>query len=72
MTRRLPVLSVAALAVAGLVTACASADAPGWSGAGAEPFDGARAACEAESARAPVPATAFEACMAARGWTRPD
>lgn len=54
-----------------VLAGCATHD-PGWRGAGAEPFDGAKAACEAEVAgvAAHDRAAAFEACMARRGWTR--
>lgn len=51
------------------LTACASVNDEGWTGANAEPFDGARAACAAEAQSAS--GAAFEACMAERGWTRP-
>ena len=63
-----PVLAVLVLAA---LAACATHD-PGWRGAGAEPFDGAKAACEAEVAAvvASEREAAFDACMAARGWTR--
>lgn len=61
-----------ALAVA-MLGGCASVGDAGWRGEGAEPFDGARKACEAEAAPAPkAERTAkFEACMAGRGWHRP-
>lgn len=54
-----------------LLAACATHD-PGWSGSGAEPFDAAKADCEAEAAALPAAGrdAAFEACMARRGWTR--
>lgn len=57
------------------VGACATTalDGRGWSGDGAEPFDGARTACEAEAAPAPAGAgrtASFEACMATKGWHR--
>lgn len=51
------------------LTACAVNDA-GWTGANAEPFDGARAACAAETSS--DHGSAFEACMAEKGWTRPQ
>lgn len=63
---------IAALVAAG----CASTgavDARGWSGEGAEPFDGARAACEADAAAMPAGEArrvAFETCMARKGWHR--
>jgi hypothetical protein len=67
---RLSFLIVLALAAAG----CATLHDRGWQGSGAEPFDGAKAACEAEAAAKPEGAArteAFEACMAAKGWRRP-
>ena len=68
---RVPVLilMLAALAAAG----CASLHDAGWTGEGAEPFDGARAACEAEAVATPAGdarTRAFEACMAGKGWHR--
>lgn len=60
--------------LAALAAGCASLHDAGWSGSGAEPFDAAKAACEAEAAAKPAGAArteAFEACMAARGWRRP-
>ena len=56
-----------------LLVGCASIGDPGWHGEGAEPFDGAKAACESEAAAtAKAERTAsFEACMAGRGWHRP-
>ena len=62
----------ALIAAAVLASACATTE-PGWEGHGAEPFDAARAACEAETATvASDRQAAFEACMNARGWSRPD
>lgn len=55
-------------------TGCATLHDRGWQGSGAEPFDGAKAACEAESATIEAGAArtaAFEACMAGKGWRRP-
>lgn len=57
------------------VAACATTavDGRGWSGNGAEPFDGARTACEAQSASTPAGperTASFETCMAAKGWHR--
>lgn len=55
-----------------MLAACATMD-EGWHGVGAEPFDGARNACESETA-ATLKAerdAAFDACMARRGWHRP-
>ena len=61
----------ALLAAAVSASACATTE-PGWEGQGAEPFDAARAACEAETATvASDREAAFEACMNARGWSRP-
>ena len=55
-----------------LLGGCVSISNANWHGEDAEPFDGARNACEAEAA--PVPkaerTAKFEACMAARGWQR--
>lgn len=52
------------------LSACASVNDDGWTGSNAEPFDSARAACagEAQAERG----AAFEACMAGKGWTRPQ
>jgi hypothetical protein len=61
---------LAALAAAG----CASLHDAGWTGEGAEPFDSAKTACDAEAATRPEGAArteAFEACMVAKGWRRP-
>lgn len=67
-TNRLIPLSLAFLA------GCASGGMhPGWTGEGAEPFDGARDACRAQADAVPATAErekAFEACMQARGWRR--
>lgn len=52
--------------------ACASTstgDNGGWTGEGAQPFDRAQQECEAETLA--NHGTAFEACMATKGWTRP-
>lgn len=71
MRRRLPVVLLAMLSVAGCATT--AVDGRGWSGNGAEPFDGARTACETEAAATPAGperTASFEACMAARGWHR--
>ena len=65
---RLPIL-IAGLALAG----CASLHDAGWKGTDAAPFDGAKAACEAEAAASPegaARAEAFDACMAGKGWHR--
>jgi hypothetical protein len=64
------ILAVATLAAAG----CASMRDEGWRGDGAEPFDDARAACEADAAAKPeggARTDALEACMAGKGWHRP-
>ncbi len=57
------------------VAACATTavDGRGWSGNGAEPFDGARTACESAAAampEGPERTASFETCMAAKGWHR--
>jgi len=53
------------------VSACASvSDDGGWTGNGAQPFDGARAACQVETQA--TEGAQFEACMAGKGWTRPQ
>ena len=65
---RLSIL-IAGLALAG----CASLHDAGWKGTDAAPFDGAKAACEAEAAASPegaARAEAFDACMAGKGWHR--
>ena len=44
----------------------------GWQGRDAQPFDASKAQCEAEGVAAgDAGKTAFEACMEAKGWTRP-
>lgn len=57
-----------------VLAGCASGGMhPGWTGEGAEPFDGARDACKSQSEAIPAAAErekAFEACMQARGWRR--
>ena len=56
------------------LAACASDGMrPGWTGDGAEPFDGARDACRAQADAIPAASErekAFTACMEARGWRR--
>jgi len=52
------------------LSACASVNDEGWTGSNAQPFDSARLACEAQ-AGAPE-GRAFEACMAEKGWRRPQ
>lgn len=74
MKARDTMLRTSAFLAALLAAGCATTDARGWSGDGAEPFDSARAECEAD-AGSQLPGVAhtaaFEACMAARGWHRP-
>jgi hypothetical protein len=54
------------------VAGCASMADAGWQGRDAQPFDASKAQCEAEGVAAgDAGKTAFEACMEARGWTRP-
>jgi hypothetical protein len=65
---RLSIL-IAGLALGG----CASLHDSGWKGTDAAPFDGAKAACEADASAIPAGrerTASFEACMAARGWHR--
>lgn len=62
--RHLVLMALAAAALA----ACASGE-HGWSGANAEPFDGAARACH-EQARHSHDSLAFEACMESKGWHR--
>ena len=59
--------------VATAVAGCASTGDAGWQGRDAQPFDAAKAQCEAEAAASGGDAgpAAFEACMQAKGWTRP-
>lgn len=58
-----------------LVSGCASMGNEGWQGTGAQPFDAAKAHCEAEAATSAdagdARTAALEACMAAQGWHRP-
>lgn len=70
---RHPLHATAMLALVLLPAACASVRDAGWHGQGAEPFDAAHRACESETAATPKAEheSAFEACMARRGWTRP-
>ena len=61
------------LALATLLGGCVSMD-PGWQGTGAQPFDQAKADCEQEAAGmafGDARESAFEACMASKGWNRP-
>lgn len=56
------------------MTACASGGMhPGWTGQGAEPFDGAKQTCRTQADAVPAAAErekAFETCMESRGWRR--
>ncbi|MFT3806297.1 hypothetical protein [Arenimonas sp.] len=68
--RSILLLPVFLLCVAGCATGGMH---PGWTGEGAEPFDGARDACRAQAdavTAASEREKAFEACMEARGWRR--
>jgi hypothetical protein len=60
------VIGIAAAAL----SACASTHEPGWTGSGATPFDTAKARCQIETQTVEGPA--FEACMQALGWRRPQ
>jgi hypothetical protein len=51
-----------------VLSACASTNERGWTGAGATPFDHAKARCEIETQTLEGPA--FERCMEALGWRR--
>lgn len=64
-------LAVAALATSACVTVIDAGDSGeyGWSGEGAQPFDGARDQCRERTGRAEG-TTAFVQCMAEKGWTR--
>ncbi len=55
-------ITVSALAF--VLIGCAASE-PGWTGSG-EPFDGAKAACEAST----TTNAGFEACMLEKGWRR--
>jgi hypothetical protein len=71
MRQRTALALLATLSVAACATT--AVDGRGWSGDGAEPFDGARTACEAEAASKPAGperTASFEACMAGKGWHR--
>ena len=64
---------IAAIGLLGLA-ACATNE-PGWTGSGAAPFDSAQAECQVQvegTAAGAERDAAFQACMAARGWTRLD
>lgn len=66
---RFQAILLLAMATAG----CATLHDNGWSGDGAEPYDGARTACEAEAASKPAGperTASFDACMATKGWHR--
>lgn len=62
--RRLVLMTV----MAAVLAACANSE-HGWSGANAEPFDGAARACH-EQTRHNHDHTAFDACMESKGWHR--
>ncbi len=66
--RKVFTVALISLAVAG----CANVGDPedGWTGNGAQPFDGAVRECQARALATRGPA--FEACMATQGWTRPQ
>lgn len=66
-------MAVAALATSACVTVIDAGDSRdyGWSGEGAQPFDGARDDCRERAGRAEG-TTAFVQCMAEKGWTRTD
>jgi len=51
-----------------LLSACAGAHEPGWTGQDAEPFDNAKARCQIETQTVDGPD--FERCMANLGWRR--
>lgn len=62
--------TAAALLLAGCVTVIdASDNGYGWTGSGAQPFDGAKADC-VRQAGSDEGTTAFVTCMADKGWTR--
>lgn len=52
------------------LAACASDNHAGWTGSGAEPFGRAQSTCQAQANAAS--GAAFDACMAAKGWTHPQ
>lgn len=54
-----------------LASACASSgNDEGWTGANATPFDSAVIACRIETQT--TEGAQYEACMATKGWTRPQ
>ncbi|MNE26984.1 hypothetical protein D3C81_1992460 [compost metagenome] len=68
------VLQIAAATALLASAACATTDssgvdARGWTGRGAQPFDAAHSACL--TAAGDASSSAFTACMAEKGWTRP-
>ncbi|MDP2116014.1 MAG: hypothetical protein Q8J71_01260 [Brevundimonas sp.] len=71
--KRLLILSAlsAALMTSACVTVIDASDSDdlGWHGQNAEPFNGARDACRAQTGQGQRSA-AFRDCMAAKGWTR--
>lgn len=70
----MPLTRLIILAPLTLLAACATMTpgSRGWNGAGAEPFDGALAECQASSAALPSDQrqAALEQCMAQKGWHR--
>lgn len=61
------------MSASAFLAACATSGDRGWRGENAQPFDGAKAHCEAEVADMAKDARrqAFDACMAGQGWHRP-
>lgn len=63
------------MAMAMGLTGCASVADAGWQGRDAAPFDAAKAQCDAEATAQAADGDArtavLEACMQAKGWTRP-
>jgi hypothetical protein len=57
------------LTVLMFVAACASDNRGGWTGSGAAPFGQAESQCQAQTNA--TGGAAFDACMAAKGWTHP-
>ena len=58
---------------AALCTAGCATNEPGWTGSGAQPFDQSLADCQAEVRGIAGEAqrdSAFEQCMARKGWMR--
>lgn len=63
---------VAAMLISLAVAGCANvgADERGWTGNGAQPFDNALSSCQTETQA--TEGAQLEACMASKGWTRPQ